>query len=266
MIEGFVHPESAAYDPKRKVLYVGQFGSVLKPTLKDGKGRISKVSLSGEMLEAQFLPTRGRTLNKPKGIWVSGDRLWVTDIDAVWVFDLRTREGRKAVLPGARFANDPVVIQDALYVSDTGAGRIYRVTPADFLGAGDPEVTLFSSGLDFGPNGLCPDRDGFLFVVGYTMGPKGGGIYRVDPLGNRAPLSGELGRLDGVAQMGDRTLLVTDWGSGSLLRWSMEKGAQTLVGGFRGPADFCVVPRKTGLMAVVPDLVTGRVGLIGLVK
>ena len=67
-IKGFVHPESTAYDPKEKVLFVGQFGSVLKPLLKDGKGKISKVSLTGQVLEEQYLPAAGDVLNKPKGI------------------------------------------------------------------------------------------------------------------------------------------------------------------------------------------------------
>ena len=44
---GFAFPESVAYDPRAKVLYVSQFGSELKPAEKDGKGRISKVSLCG---------------------------------------------------------------------------------------------------------------------------------------------------------------------------------------------------------------------------
>jgi hypothetical protein len=25
-----------------------------------------------------------RTVNKPKGIWIAGGHLWVTDIDAIW--------------------------------------------------------------------------------------------------------------------------------------------------------------------------------------
>jgi hypothetical protein len=62
---GFAFPESVAYDPKAKVLYVSQFGSELKPAEKDGKGRISKVSLSGKVLEERFLPAAGETLNKP---------------------------------------------------------------------------------------------------------------------------------------------------------------------------------------------------------
>src|SRR5512134_2547795 len=88
-VKGFAFPESVAYDPQGRVLYVSEFGSELKPAEKDGKGRISKVSLTGAVLDRQFLPAAGGVLNKPKGIWVAGNRLWVTDIDVVWVFDLK---------------------------------------------------------------------------------------------------------------------------------------------------------------------------------
>src|SRR5262245_30484151 len=77
-VKGFAFPESVAYDPQGKVLYVSEFGSELKPAEKDGKGRISRVSLTGEILDRQFLPAGSDVLNKPKGLWVEGDRLWVT--------------------------------------------------------------------------------------------------------------------------------------------------------------------------------------------
>jgi DNA-binding beta-propeller fold protein YncE len=118
-VKGFAFPESVTYDPQAKVLYVSEFGSELKPAEKDGKGRISKVSLTGEILDKQFLPAAGgEALNKPKGSWVEGNRLWVTDIDVVWLFDLQTRRGKKVALPGAQFANDLAVMGKALYVSD----------------------------------------------------------------------------------------------------------------------------------------------------
>lgn len=53
---GFVHPESVAYDPQENVLYVSQFGSVRNARLKDGKGKISKLSLKGDILAEKFLP------------------------------------------------------------------------------------------------------------------------------------------------------------------------------------------------------------------
>src|SRR5690242_8553416 len=71
VVGGFGHPESVAYDPKEKVLYVGDFGPELKPADKDGKGKINKVGLDGKIIEAGFLPAAGQVLNKPKGIWIA---------------------------------------------------------------------------------------------------------------------------------------------------------------------------------------------------
>lgn len=121
---GFKFPESVGCDAQAKVLYVSQFGSELKPAEKDGKGKISKVALDGKILEDTFLPIPGELLNKPKGIWIIGTRLWVTDIDVVWVFDLKTRKGRKFALPEAQFANDVTVQNNALYVSDNRTDRV----------------------------------------------------------------------------------------------------------------------------------------------
>ena len=56
---GFGHVESVAYDPKGKVLYTSDFGPDLKPADKDGKGKITKVSLDGKILEDFFLPAKG---------------------------------------------------------------------------------------------------------------------------------------------------------------------------------------------------------------
>ena len=113
-VTGFPFPESVGCDVAHNVLYVSQFVSALKPTQKDGMGRISKVALDGRVIEERFLPPKGVILNKPKGIWVQGNRLWVTDIDVVWEFDLKTKRGRKVALPGVKFANDPTVMGKAL--------------------------------------------------------------------------------------------------------------------------------------------------------
>jgi hypothetical protein len=264
---GFAFPESVAYDPQAKVLYVGQFGSELKPTQKDGKGKISKVSLHGKVLEDQFLPSKGEILNKPKGIWVMGNRLWVTDIDVVWIFDLKTRKGRQVKLPGIQFANDPTVLGNTLYVSDNRGDQLYRVEPADFLHlTGDPQVTLVFSGKSVHPNGLYPAQDGALLLVGFKSKDDARGIYSLRTGGEPEALSGPLGRLDGVYQMQDGTLLVTDWNSGSLFTWSSKMGMQTLTSGFKGPADFCVVSNAEGLMVVVPDLVKSELRMIQLAK
>jgi hypothetical protein len=265
-VSGFPFPESVGCDAKNKVLYVSQFVSELKPLEKDGKGRISKIGLDGKMLEEQFLPgPGGEALNKPKGIWVAGDRLWTTDIDVVWVFDTRTKKGRKVDLPGAQFANDPAVSGKALYVSDNRGDAIFKVEPADFLNAKQPpKVTRVASGQSLNPNGLYPTRDGSILIVGSAGSDEPRGIYSLGRDGKVKTLAKDLGRLDGLYQAKGGRLLITDWASGSLLSWTAKGGKRTLASGFKGPADFCVVPDEKGLMVVVPDLVKSELRLVRL--
>jgi hypothetical protein len=265
---GFAFPESVAYDPAAKVLYVGQFGGTeLKPAEKDGKGKISKVSLEGKILEEQFLPAAGEIMNKPKGIWVKGNRLWVTDIDVVWIFDLKTRKGRKLAIPGITFANDPAIKGNVLYVSDNRADQLYSVEPADFLNSkSEPKVKLVFSGKSVNPNGLYPAKDGSLLMVGFKSEKEDRGIYAVSANGAVKRLSKDIGRLDGLYEMKDGTLLATDWNSGSLFSWSAKAGMQTLATGFKGPADFCVIAEAKGYTVVVPDLVKGELRMIRLGK
>jgi hypothetical protein len=264
-VSGFPFPESVGCDAKGKALYVSQFVSALKPEEKDGKGRISKVGLDGKMLEEQFLPASGQVLNKPKGIWIAGNRLWVTDIDVVWVFDTRTKKGRKVDLPGAKFANDPIVSGKALYVSDNRGDALFKVEPADFLNAkAEPKVSRLASGQSLNPNGLYPARDGSILIVGFAGPDQPRGIYALGADGKVRTLAKDVGRLDGVYQAKDGTLLVTDWASGSLFSWTAKGGKQALATGFKGPADFCVVPEKQGLLVVVPDLVKSELRLVHL--
>jgi hypothetical protein len=268
-VGGFAFPESVSYDPKAKVLYVSEFGSPkLDPTLKDGMGRISKVALNGKVLEQKFLPAAsGEALNKPKGNWVKGDRFWVTDIDVVWIFDLKTKKGRKLALPGIEFANDLAVAENMLYVSDNRSDQLFRIEPADFLNSrSEPKVTSVFKGAGVNPNGVYPARDGMLLMVGFVAPDKPRGIFALGVSGQIKPLSDPLGRLDGLYEMHDGSLLATDWNSGSLFRWTEKTGMQKLADGFKGPADFCVVQQAGGLTVVVPDLVQGQLRFVHLRK
>jgi len=264
-VSGFHWPESVGCDAKHKVLYMSQFGSALKPAEKDGKGRISKLSLDGKVLEDSFFPAHGEALHKPKGIWIRGERLWVTDIDAVWIIDLKTRKGKKLDLPGITFANDPAVMGNSVYVSDNRADYLYRVEPADFLNTREkPQVTIVFAGRSIFPNGLYPARDGSLLMVGFKSPKEPKGIYSLNRDGESKALSKDIGRLDGVYQLKDGSLLVTDWNSGSLSHWSAKAGMRPLAKGFKGPADFCVMEGGKGMTAYVPDLVQSQLRIVRL--
>ena len=261
----FTHPESVGCDAKNKAIYVSEFGSKLAPLEKDGAGYISKWGLDGKLIEKNFLPgEKGEKLNKPKGIWVQGNRLWTTDIDSAWVFDLKSKKGRKVALPGAQFANDPAVRGKALYVTDNRTDQVYRVEPADFLNAkSEPKVSTVFKDAQVNPNGIWPGKRGLL-VVGFLAPDKPRAIYRLGKDGKPTAISDPLGRLDGVYELKDGSLLVTEWNSGSLSQWSKKLGMHKLAEGFKGPADFCVIAKGKGMTAYVPDLVQSQVRIIEL--
>ena len=247
-VSRFRFPESVAYDPEAGALYVSEFVSALKPTQMDGQGRISRVSLDGILEQRQFLPAEGQTLNKPKGIWVAGDRLWVTDIDSLWVFDTGNRRGRKVLLPESEFANDVTVSGDVAYVSDDRGDRLYRVTPADFLK----------------PNGVYAAPKDWLLLGGFKSPEEPRGLYARDPQGELRIFARELGRVDGIHLLENGAVLLTEWDAGALGIWDGDSGYRELASGFEGPADFAVVPNNDGWLVVVPDLVRSELRLIQL--
>lgn len=265
-VTGFGHIESVAYDKKEKAFYTGDFGPALKPGDKDGQGFITKVSADGKILEKRFFPAEGKTLNKPKGIWIRGNRMWFTDIDAVWVVDLKTKQGRKVDLPNA-YANDPAVVKNVLYVSDNRNDVLYRIEPADFLKSGKkPKVTKVLSGKGIYPNGIWPAKDGSLLMVGFQAKDKPQAIYKLALGQALEAISKPIGMLDGLYEMNNGDLLVTDWITTSLFQWNPKMGIHKLADGIKGPADFCVVRNEKGLLVVQPDLVKGEMRFIQLGK
>ena len=258
-LTGFTFPESVGCDPRQNVLYVSQFGGKeLNPLAKDGLGYISKVATNGVVLEQKAFDV---TMNKPKGIWIAGDRLWVTDIDGVWIFDTQSKKSRKVTIPGAQFANDPAVVRGAVYVSDNRSDSVFRIEPADFLDAGvQPKVTTVWTQKGVNPNGLWPTRDGSLIVVGWTDQPRG--IHIMGANDEMKTVVQPFGRLDGVFQLHDGSLLLTDWTTGTLNHWSEGGGLVPLAKDFKGPADFCVMHGT----AYVPDLVKSEIRVVKLTR
>jgi len=225
------------------------------------------VALDGHIIDPAFLPAHGEVLNKPKGIWIRGNRLWVTDIDAVWVFDLKTRVGKRLELPGVVLANDPAVLGNELYVSDNRSDQLVRVEPADFLETkAEPKITVLFKEKGVNPNGVYPGKRGALMMVGFKGKDDPRGIYSLVPGKEPELLSDKIGMLDGLYVMSDGDVLATDWMSGSLFQWNKTMGMKKLATDFKGPADFCAFENAKGLMVVVPDLVKGELRFVQLGK
>src|SRR6185312_4921430 len=180
-VSGFGHNESVAYDPKEKVFYTGDFGAALKPADKDGKGKITKVSLDGKILQDGIFPANGEVMNKPKGIWIKGSNLWVTDIDVLWQFDLKTKKSKKLDLP-INYANDPALMGGSLYVSDNRNDKVVRITQVDFLNANTPpKIEVVYSGKGVFPHGLWPAKGGGLLMAGFLDKDHPKAIFMMKP-------------------------------------------------------------------------------------
>ena len=104
--------------------------------------------------------------------------MWVTDIDSVWVFDLKTKKGKKLPLPGITFANDPTVIGNSLYVSDNRSDKLVKVDAGRFPQCEIAQgAVIFHGGKGVNPNGLYPGKGGTLLMVGFAAKDKPRGIY-----------------------------------------------------------------------------------------
>lgn len=127
-IKGFALPEGACGDSN--FAYISNVGEHFKPLEKDGDGFISKLDHTGKIVALKYLP-KDDTLHSPKGMSIVNNILYVTDIDRIFGFDLRTEKTvfkldfskEKTLL-----LNDLVDKDDhTLFVSAMDIGKIYEV-------------------------------------------------------------------------------------------------------------------------------------------
>ncbi len=132
-------PESAAYDPKRNVLYVSNFRN-------DGHEFLSRIGMDGKILELEWVAG----LDRPTGVRIHNDRLYVVERPGVAEIDIdATKITRRFPIADAGFVND-LAFDDAgaLYVTDSRKGSVYRIADD-----GTTEVWLAEGSLP-GVNGI----------------------------------------------------------------------------------------------------------------
>lgn len=260
-IAGLRHPESVCQSGKW--LFVSEIGVGMDPLAKDGDGAIVKIDLkTKKVVDAHFLPAVGK-LSAPKGMALYNSILYVTDIDRVLGFDIRSRRQVMEVsIAETGFLNDPVVGRGVLYVSATDNGKIYSI---DLRSYAYHPLPLPDSVR--GANGLYYDGDsGTLYCVAIgSMEHPAGKIYAIDPVKfTIKELSDYKGLLDGVALAG-HTLYFSDWkgfqGPGSLLALDLPGGkARELdppLNQIAGPADFVI--SEDGKWFYIPSMTEGKV-------
>jgi sugar lactone lactonase YvrE len=254
-VEKLEAPEAARFDPDLGVYFVANING--QPDGKDGNGYISRVTRDGQVDSLEFIAggRGGVTLNAPKGMAIVGDTLWVADIDAIRAFDKRSGKpiATVSLAKEAKFLNDAAVGPDgAIYFTDTGANRVFRVA------AGKATVALESKDLQ-GPNGITWDSAASKFVI---VAFQGKSISQWAP-GDSVPtvvVDGP-GQMDGIEALGEGRFVVSTWTDSSLFILEGDKISK-LIGGLPSPADMAF-DSESGRIAV-PLLEENRVEFVDL--
>ena len=243
-VSGFETPESVRWDPARSMFYVSNVTG--RAGIKDNNGYISRVRSDGTMDSLRFIAggRGGVTLHSPKGMFLTGDTLWVTDIDAVRAFDVASGAHLVSIdlMPnGAIFLNDVTRAPDGtLYVSDTrflfgdsivthqSPDRVYRI-------GADRSISVAVEGDTLGrPNGVFWDSDGQRLIIAALGPPR---IFEWKP-GDSAPrlIASGPGGYDGIESLGGGRFLMSAQDDSSIS--VLENGTVTrVIGNVVSPGD-----------------------------
>jgi DNA-binding beta-propeller fold protein YncE len=261
VIGGFSSPESVISDGK--FIYVSNVGAKLEPMAKDSDGFISKLNPEGKVLDLKFI----RGLNAPKGMAISANKLYVTDIDKVKGFDLSSGKEIFSLSFEADkvyFLND-LCLKDPthLFVSSTDKNAIYEID----LKAKSYKKLAFADTIN-GPNGLFYDAAAAkLYVAGFS---QSGRVYEVNLNSKKGNTARQIvnigGSFDGL-HVNKTTLFVSDWKSGKVIvlkNWSKEMKEQTKeefpAYFINGPADFFYSEKNSRLY--LPEMQKGNLHIL----
>lgn len=254
-IEGLAGPEAVRYDPDQDVWFIANFGPGTTDD-RDGDGFITRVdAATGAIASLRFATgTEAQPLHMPRGMYITGDTLWVADVDGVHGFDRRS--GAAVAFhdftshePG--FLNDIALGPDgSLYVTDTGRSALFGVS-------GGAITQVLGDSILGQPNGVTwdPSRQSFVLVPwapGHQVRTWRPGEPGTQTLGSATP-----GRLDGVEAIDGRLLIASQTDSTLQLLDADSMVRSIRVAG--APADIGIDTRRRRV--AVPYIALNRVDI-----
>jgi len=212
---------------------------------KNGSGFISTIDADGKL----NLRWTAEKLNAPKGLYVAGDTLWVTDIDEVKSFDAQSGKWKSTVaVKGSEFLNDITVNKAGeVFVTDSGLNgkgessggkrdAIYKIV--------DGKVSTLVKSKDLQiPNGIYQNGDNFTVT---SFADKG--VYSVSADGKVSDVTAVAGQIDGIELVKDGDYVVSSWvpkrcatcttaTSGSIMKGKLGGKWTVEIDGINAPAD-----------------------------
>jgi len=266
VVNGFQTPESVVHDAVADWYLVSNVGAG-SPAALDHNGFISKVSPEGVMVDAAWIQdgVNGVTLNGPKGLALTGDALFVADIDSLRIFDRFTGAPRRNVPIANPFAT-PLFLNDVIAADDDTVYLTDNRNSAIFVVDRRRRASLLVSGPGLGgPNGILFDRGSLSWVTFFGHEVKrlthSGQLVTEATLPaedvSSLPLPPGALFLDGYTRY-EGDLLVSSWVSGKVYRIPRSGSELTIVAQFvgaldnparpDGPADMSVDRRRGRLL------------------
>ncbi|QHI35184.1 hypothetical protein IMCC3317_05300 [Kordia antarctica] len=238
-VNGLTHCESVVYDKKRNVLYASLIGNREK-----GDGSIAKISLDGKIIDSIFISG----LNDPKGIAITGDKLYVSDQLNLVEADLNTGKIIKTYTNDATlFLNDVEIGEHgAVYVSDTSKSSIFVLTPdgifSEWLNSNDLEH----------PNGLLKvGNEMYVAAWGNVIGEgddkkQSGNFLKVNMETKEIVKVSKdtLGNLDGVQIYDKDNFLISAWNTGKIMKINTNGDVENILTVGRSVGDILYIPEK----------------------
>ena len=227
--QGLDTPESVCPHPEGSGYLVSNIGTSSEGYWEDdGEGFISLIDNNGDMIEPRWFDDG---LNAPKGLCCLDGHLYIADNRRVLRVSLADRSASTLPFPELQQANDLLAADGRVWLSDSGAGKVYVYDPSN-----DSIDTIPAPD---GVNGLAW-QDGHLFAVSWTEHD----LYELDPDGNRAPralgLAEHFQTLDGIQVMADGGFLVSDCLGGAVHRIPPTRDTSRVLLEITGPADLCL--------------------------
>lgn len=228
--------ESSVYDPQNDRIYASMIGGQ-----DAGDGGVATVSLDGNLLDKEFIAG----LNDPKGIAITNNRLYVSDVTELVEADRKTGAIiKKHTLEGTQFLNDVAIGSDGtIYVSDTRTSKIYALdTEGSFT------LWLADDKLD-NPNGLLVQGN-TMYVASWGSDPAGGRVSKID-MSTKAITTVTpdiVGNLDGIRPYDDDHLIISDWQSGNIHTMNLDGTLNKVLQVGQSVGDIAYLPEKNRLL------------------
>lgn len=207
-----------------------------------GDGKIIQMTKGGQTVFAD-------DQSSIRGLHILGDNLYAASDAGVVGYDLT--KGTKALtvaIPGQNFLNDITSVGESiLYVTDTGAGKIYKVNPI---------AGTFTTAVDglTSPNGIYYDAPNNRLIVCYWRNNSPIDAVSLADANVSTIVNTTFNLLDGIAEDSDGRFYVSCGGTNTVYRYdaSFDDPPEVFSTGHDGPADIYV--NRTAHLLMVPNL------------